>query len=69
MNYELAGARKSFHYPVNSKILKIPVRSTDGLIQKKMKKINLDFLLFWPVISLLSPDICQRVTRNKFKTN
>jgi len=34
-----------------------------------MKKINRPFLLFWSDISLITPDNCQRVTRNIFKIN
>jgi hypothetical protein len=34
-----------------------------------MKKINRSFLLFWIDLSLISIDICQQVTCNKFKIN
>jgi len=35
----------------------------------KMKKINRPFFLFWPVLFLLIPDNCQRVTDKSFKIN
>jgi len=35
----------------------------------KSQKINLRFWAFWPVIFLIFPDICQRVTCKYFKIN